>query len=101
MTGEELYKQWCNAPGSDSEAYWPLMNRAHKAKWNRLATLVAPVQLVHDLRVAIADLDSAHNVYTHAALSGSMSVDHHRSLLLRTRERIRPLADDAEPQEES
>lgn len=40
MTGKELYKLWCDAPGSDREAYWALMNPADKRAWDKLATLV-------------------------------------------------------------
>lgn len=40
MTGEELYKLWCDAPGSDRERYWMLMNPADKQLWEMLALRV-------------------------------------------------------------
>lgn len=40
-SGQGLYSEWCDAPGSDREAYWRDMNPADKAHWKRLAEVVA------------------------------------------------------------
>jgi hypothetical protein len=52
------------------------------------------VAKIERLREALGELDRAHHAYTHAALSGSMSVGFARSRLIETRERIRNLMED-------
>lgn len=42
MTGEELYRDWLGDPEgvTDAARYYPMMNPAQKAQWERLAAKV-------------------------------------------------------------
>lgn len=42
--GRALWREWVNAPGSDRERYWTMMNPADAEHWERLASVLAERQ---------------------------------------------------------
>lgn len=69
--GETLYAEWCNASGSDREAYYRAMNPADRYAWVRLAKVVnareadwGAVDALRELLDALGDAPSLPNDQT-------------------------------------